>query len=310
MRTRTITAMVLVLLMLLVGGCSMSGSTDSAGGDAADQAPAGDEAVGEEAAGDDGGGEAGSEAAEAAAQIGEGSVAADSEAPLMVRRVELEVVVEDVGAAVTRARATATGVGGYVSSEDVRPGTPERDGYGSVVLRVPSAELDAVVTSLGELGEVQSTSSNAEDVTTEYRDVEARIATLEAGATRLRDLVEEAPDVESIAALERELSTREAELDALKARMQVLSDDVARSTITLHLAEGSADLAEVASDSGFVAGLAQGWSAFTTSVTVLLTALGALLPFLVLASVVLLPVLVWRRRRKAGAVPDRGTIEG
>lgn len=304
MSTRTIIAALLALLLL--AGCSMGGADSSE--DAADGADAA-AGYGESGAMDDAGSEAGeaeaagdearSEAADAAAAIGEGSVGSDGEAPLMVRRVEMEVVVEDVSAAVTRVRATATGAGGYVSSEDVRPGNDARPGYGSLVLRVPSSDLDAVVASLGELGEVQSSSSSADDVTTEYRDVEARISTLEAGAQRLRDLIEEAPDVESIASLERELSTREAELDALKARMQVLSDDVSRSTITLHLAEESADLAEVQEETGFVVGLQRGWDAFTASVTVLLTLLGALLPFLVVLALVLVPVLWWWRRRRA-----------
>ena len=300
MSTRMIVAAVVAALLALLTGCNSADSgADNAGSDAAADYADAEQGMAEAEAGDEAGDGSGSRAAEAAAEIGEGSVASGGEAPLMVRRVELEVVVEDVSAAVTRARATATGVGGYVSSEDVRPGTEERNGYGSLVLRVPSAELDAVVASLGELGEVQSTSSNADDVTTEYRDVEARIATLEAGATRLRDLIEEAPDVESIASLERELSTREAELDALKARMQVLSDDIARSTITLHLAEESGDLEETRPDTGFVAGLQQGWDAFAASVTVLLTLLGALLPFLVVLALVLVPVLWWWRRRRS-----------
>ena len=41
---------------------------------------------------------------------------------MMVRRVELEVQVADVLQAVTRARATATGAGGWVESEEVVPG--------------------------------------------------------------------------------------------------------------------------------------------------------------------------------------------
>ncbi|OLT16382.1 hypothetical protein BJF80_07465 [Serinicoccus sp. CUA-874] len=302
MGTRTIVAAVVAVLLALLTGCSSADSgAQNAGEDAASGYAADAEEGVEGAAAQEGGDEAGSRAAEAAAEIGEGSVATDGEAPLMVRRVELEVVVEAVDAAVTRARATVTGAGGYVSSEDVRPGTEDRGGYGSLVLRVPSAELDPVVATLGELGQVQSSSSSADDVTTEYRDVEARIATLEAGATRLRDLVEEAPDVESIAGLERELSTREAELDALKARMQVLADDVARSTITLHLAEASQDLDEARPDTGFVAGLQQGWDAFAASVTVLLTLLGALLPFLVVLGVILVPVLWWWRRRHAAS---------
>ncbi|KUG53266.1 hypothetical protein AVL62_00140 [Serinicoccus chungangensis] len=308
--TARLTAGLLALLLLLTG-CTGSGGT-STSDQAVDVSDAGAEA-GDAAGADDGSVDDVSVDDEAelgtAAELG--TSAADAQAPLMVRSVELELVVDDVGAAVTRARATTTAASGYVSSEDVVPARESGDGYGSLVLRVPSADLDTVVTSLGELGEVRASRSNAEDVTTEYRDVEARIATMEAGAERLRELVAEASSLQDIADLESELTTREAELDALKARMQVLEDDVALSTITLHLAERTEDLEEVAPRTGFVGGLGQGWQAFTTSVTMVLTLVGALLPFALVASLVAVPALWWLRRRRTPAGPaGRGTLQG
>lgn len=289
--------LLLVLALLGLTSCSASsmGPGDSDGGaigqDSRDVAQVGSEAA------DAGGDDAAARPDPVDGLTGDGTVSLDGDDPLMVRSVELEVLVEDVLAAVSRARAAATATGGWVSTEEVRPGDEDRPGYATLVLRIPSADLDAVVTSLGELGEVTSSRSSAQDVTTEYRDVEARVATLEASAERLRDLVGEATGIEAIAALERELADREAELDALKARMKVLAEDVSRSTITLYLAEDSESLAEAVPPTGFVAGLQQGWAAFASSVTVLLTALGAVLPFLLAAAVLALPLLAWRRRR-------------
>ena len=56
-------------------------------------------------------------------------------------------------------------------------------------------------------------------------------------------------------------------------------------------------LEEAEDDTGFLAGLKAGWAAFTDSVTVLLTVLGALLPFAVVLALVLVPLLLWLRRR-------------
>lgn len=296
----------LLALLLVLGGCSStSGDSSYAPGPAVD-AEAGD------GADNAGGGQARSESQADAADDGSAGdsdaaiaeAGTQTEGPMMVRKVEVSVLVEDVTAAATRIRATATGAGGWIASEEVVPRTDTRPGNASLVLRVPSADLDATVNSLGELGEVVSTRSSAEDVTAEYRDVEARVATLEAGAERLRELIAKAESVEAIAALERELSDREADLDALKARRKVLAQDVSLSTITVHLSEESSELGQTASQTGFVAGLERGWQAFTDSMTVLITAAGALLPFLVLAAVIGIPLLLWRRRRRtAGARP-------
>ncbi len=297
----------LLALALLLGACSASGGSDDlarqdsevgAAGQAAPADGAGDDA-GDDAAAADEAGAADPDAAVLEAAV-PGADVTEGSAPLMVRRVDLELVVDDVTAAVSRARAAAVAADGWVSSEEVRPGRDDEPGWATLVLRVPSKDLDSVVTGLGDLGEVTSSTSSAEDVTTEYRDVEARVATLEAGAERLRDLVAEAGSVESIANLERELAEREADLDALKARMKVLADDVSRSTVTLHLAEDAGTLAETTPDTGFLAGLRQGWEAFTASVTLLLTALGGVLPFAVVAGLVAVPVLVWRRRARQG----------
>ena len=291
----------LLLSLLALTACSAQTGSDEGGSDGAGPAVgqgAADLAAEEGAAAQDRAQEGGTDVD----ALVPGTVATDAPAPLMVRTVTMEVLVDDVLAAVSRARATATGVDGWVSSEEVRPGTGDgadrAPGWATLVLRVPSEDLDRVVTDLGELGEVTSSRSSAEDVTTEYRDVEARVATLEASAERLRDLIDEAGSVEAIAGLERELAAREADLDALKARMKVLAEDVSRSTVTLHLAEDAATLAETVPATGFVAGLREGWAAFAASVTVLLTALGAVLPFAVVAGAVAWPLLAWRRRRR------------
>ena len=307
MKTRWIAAVLALLLVL--AGCSTSSGGDDAdsrgGGDSntaveqsdAEMEMADDGAMEGEAAVDSDSAAAGPAAAPGVAP---GTVTPEN-APMMVRRVELKVLVDDVAAAATQARASISGAGGWVQSEEIVPGTEDRPGHGSMVLRVPSSDLDGIITSLSELGEVTFTRSTAEDVTAEYRDVEARVATLEAGAERLRDLIADAPSVESIASLERELTSREAELDALKARMKVLEADVSRSTITLHLAEESDDLQTLSQEeTGFLAGLGAGWKAFVSSVNVLLTAAGALLPFLAVAALIGIPLLLWRRRRRQG----------
>lgn len=291
--------LLLALAVLVLSSCSSQLDASGPGG-----GDSGGPAVGQDAADEGAGGpsdgRAEGEEADMAAPV-PGSVATGGDGPLMVRTVTMEVLVDDVLAAVSRARAAATGIDGWIASEEVRPGSGEAGtrtaGWATLVLRVPSQDLDAVVTDLGELGEVTSSRSSAQDVTTEYRDVEARVATLEASAQRLRDLIDEAGSVEAIAGLERELAAREADLDALKARIKVLAEDVSRSTVTLHLAEDAATLEQAVPETGFLAGLRQGWAAFTASVTVLLTAVGAVLPFALVAAAVALPLLARRRRR-------------
>ncbi|NUR97962.1 MAG: DUF4349 domain-containing protein, partial [Kribbellaceae bacterium] len=54
-------------------------------------------------------------------------------------------------------------------------------------------------------------------------------------------------------------------------------------------------------ETGFVAGLKGGWHAFTAVFSALATALGALLPFLILLAIIALPL--WRYRHKLRRQP-------
>jgi hypothetical protein len=58
-----------------------------------------------------------------------------------------------------------------------------------------------------------------------------------------------------------------------------------------------------AEDTGFLAGLRAGWSAFTGALVVGLTVIGAVLPFLVVLGAIGLLVWWWRRRRTTPAEP-------
>ena len=84
--------------------------------------------------------------------------------------------------------------------------------------------------------------------------------------------------------VEGELSRRTTELESLQARQRALAGQVNYATITLQLkADRAAAPAPPADRGGFAGGLRDGWHAFTAALGWVLTAVGALLPFLLLA---------------------------
>ncbi|MCK0111865.1 DUF4349 domain-containing protein [Ornithinimicrobium sp. F0845] len=291
---------VLVLTLALVSGCSTS--SDDEGADMAVE-PAADMA-GSDGDGTDGGGEEGAagmaEDGEAAAQVAQ----ALPEGRMIARDASLTLAVDDVGPAAAQVRAAAVAADGWVVSEEVEPdaGPETYNGYAVLVVSVPSTSLDATLDNLGPVGRVTGSTMSSKDVTTQYTDTTARIETLEASITRLRGLMEDATGIDDIVALERELAQREADLDALKGVAEALETDVERSsiTVTLHEVDPLAPVAEPEEAStGFLAGLDNGWRSFLGGVTFVLTALGALLPFAIVAALIAVPVLWWRRRRAA-----------
>ncbi len=183
----------------------------------------------------------------------------------LVRSAWLGIQVNDLTAAAARVRAIATAAGGQVLSENVVTTAGPRDvaeDFGGVkvppvgpsearlVLGVPSEKLDGALTELSRIGTVSYRSSQSQDVTDTYVDTEARVATMQAGVDRLRALVARATSLEQIITLESELTRRQAELDALKARLADLDQRVAQSEVTVTLWTSDAEPRD--DDGGFL----------------------------------------------------------
>ena len=96
-------------------------------------------------------------------------------------------------------------------------------------------------------------------------------------------------------ALEGELIQREADLESLESQLGAFKNSVERSSLTIWL---STPENTPVTHTGFVAGLRSGWDAFTASLSGLLTAIGAVLPFAAVSALV--AAALWRllRRRR------------
>lgn len=171
----------------------------------------------------------------------------------------------------------------------------------STTLRLDNDKVDALLRDVAALGTVEASSRSSADVTAEVADIDARVRNAQASLARVRALMSRATSIGDIVALEGELSRRQADLEALQARQRTLADQTAQATVTVRLYGADAPAPED-EQTGFLAGLSAGWSAFTGALVVALTVLGALLPFLlVLAPVGLVVWLAVRRSRRTPA---------
>ena len=298
--------------LVLLTGCASGGLDPASGGAgvAADESGYSQSAVEDAAARDSAGGDsAGGDGA-----AGDTDVAPSQD--YMVREASLGLKVDAILDAAVQVRQIASAAGGSVTSESFGdeyygPASTGIDRYGSLTISVPSASLDEVMAQLSELGEVRTRSSNAYSVQDEYVDVEARIATLTASIDRMRDLMAQTDDIDQIVKLETALSSRQADLDALQARLNALQSSIAMSPVNVMLTTTN-DLGEP--QGGFVDAIKSSWSALTQSARALLIVAGALLPWLVVGGLV--GAVVWwlvkrlrghRAAKAAAAAPPRPT---
>ncbi|QDQ14264.1 DUF4349 domain-containing protein [Streptomyces spectabilis] len=311
-------AVALLAGALALTGCGASGDDSSGKGSEDSAARSGRSGGGEDAALVEGGAGAGradgddKAAAPGGKEAGRAKKPGErlrTDGPHIIRTASLTVRVRDVPKALDRARSAASQANGLVGDE-----TTDRDGHGRersrVVLRVPQERYTQVLSDLEGTGKLVSRTAKAEDVTEEVVDVESRIRTQRASVARVRELMDKATKISDIVSLEGELSTRQADLEALLARQASLKDRTALATITLTLTESPAGRGDDGDDDPTVVdALAGGWGAFLTMLRWAAVALGAALPFVVGAALLGAAWLRWGRGRAAAPPRPAGAPE-
>src|SRR4051812_8068552 len=197
----------------------------------------------------------------------------------IVYRGSISVRVENVTAAASQAAGIASTAGGFVGSDNRSSGTGSDQA--SMELRVPADKFASVVDQLSKLGTEQMRQISTEDVTEQTVDLDARITVQQARVDSGRRLLSQAKSLSDLVMLEREVATRESDLASLQAKKRHLADLTALSTITVTLLDPQAAVVKGPDDGppGFLSGLAAGWHALLASLAVLLTVLGAVLPW-------------------------------
>jgi len=324
-RPRTVAPATLAVgLALLLGACASSGDTSaSSGGEAA--APGSAASAGADTADKDGavagpraqaGGSGGSSAGAGGSGAGDAAAAADRR---IVRTAEVTIEVRQLAPAATRIRQAATDLGGYVATETTGYSAPvaiksetsgttdapvhqAQAGQSVLVLRIPESKLDQALARAAGVGTEVSRTSTADDVTGDIADLTSRTATQKASVARVRQLLADAKDLKDVVLLESELTRREADLEALEARLATLSNraDLATLTVVLQTPQVQDTTEE---DNPFVRGLRSGWEALMTSTGMLITLIGGLLPFAAVAALVGLPLSLRYRSRRTASVP-------
>ncbi|MFI7550618.1 DUF4349 domain-containing protein [Verrucosispora sp. WMMD703] len=290
------TAVATLAALLMLAACGSGGGDDSgAAGTAADaEAPAREGAAVAP----------GEAAAPGNAQGGAGA-ATDTRVDKrsIIYTGSIRVQVNDVDVAARDAVAAATRAGGFVGGDQRR--SSDADAVADLELRVPAERFYAVVEELAGLGTQERREIGTQDVTEETIDLDARIASQRARVESARRLLAQANSISDLVSIENELARREADLASLEAKKRRLSDLTALSTITVTLVGPGVTTPEEETEIGFLVGLKGGWQVFLSSMTVLLTVLGAILPWLLVFGVPL-GALWWlarRRRRNRPGVP-------
>lgn len=189
---------------------------------------------------------------------------------------------------------------GYIESSSVRgvsldSGSNRR--YASYTLRIPAESFDVFNEGLGGILNIVSSSSNADEVTASYYDIQSRIEVLELQKESLQQMYDnytDYKDVSSIIALQDKLFAVIEEIESYKTMLRVYDDKISYSTVHLSVNEVINYTEDTENDTFWQKlgkSVSGGWEVFLTIMTGLVTTLAFIFPELVLIAIIVTAVI-------------------
>lgn len=166
---------------------------------------------------------------------------------MLVFRGTLMIDTLDFERSVTKFREMLNAVGGFVEKENYSDDgglgdyyiVEEEDKHNTytATIRVPSSEYDQLMNTAGDLGDVRSKSSNAQNVTQQYGTYQSQIKIYEAEYERYLKLLEKASEDEYAMQIEQKLFELQLKIAEIKSGITNIETDVAYSYIDVTLKE-------------------------------------------------------------------------
>lgn len=314
----------LMLIVLLVSGCS-SGSQDKSAGGAAvvePQATSADQASNKT---DGGEAEAKSETAVTSKTSVEEPASADAQLPNMpssaqvsgtgfnsqdlssglnqklMYKANIVMEIQDYGKAQSEVRNSVTLSGGYIVNFSETQSSSEKGG--TFIVKVPANGFSSFLNRLENIAhENLQRSIEGQDVTEEYVDLESRLKAKQIMEEQFVAFMKKATKTTDLVAFANELERIQSEIEQMKGRMRYIDQNVSYSTVEIRLYE-TPQKKDDPKPSAIQAPLGQRVSeAFQGSIDVItiivqwiIVILSGSLPVLVIAAFVL--IILWLARK-------------
>ncbi|MGV3485625.1 MAG: DUF4349 domain-containing protein, partial [Planctomycetaceae bacterium] len=161
--------------------------------------------------------------------------------PKIERRIiyntTLSLVVKDYNVFESRLPVLVESLGGFISKSETNRRYSDQQS-GTWVARIPVDKYSEFLASVSGLGFAESRKEDAQDVTDEFVDVEARIANSKKLEERIVAMLEERTGkISDVLEIERELARVREEIERMQGRLRLLADRSALATVTIQCRE-------------------------------------------------------------------------
>lgn len=158
----------------------------------------------------------------------------DSSDRMVIKESTMSLMVKDVAESIKTIQTTAEKSGGYLINSHLSK--PQESGSGSISVRVPETKLADALAEFRKAGlRVVDEYIAGIDVTDQYVDLEARLATLNKTKAKFEQILDQAVQVQDLLNVQRELVNLQQQIDSIKGQQQYLSQSAKLSKVTVYL---------------------------------------------------------------------------
>ena len=151
----------------------------------------------------------------------------------IIQSTSIDIEVTEVGRNFEDIIRIAQTAGGFVASSSFS--NVEDGQIADITIRVPADRYQDVLGQIRGMGEVAQEGSEANDITEEFTDLQARLRTLEATELRYLELLGQADTVNDILLVQDRLDGVRGQIEQVQGRTNLLNELTDLATITVHL---------------------------------------------------------------------------
>lgn len=206
----------------------------------------------------------------------------------VIQESDMSIQVKNVREAADKIVNYAENNGGYMVNTSLS--NPGEAPSGNITIRVPQTKLQATLIYLRSLGiKVVWENLTGQDVTDQYVDLDARIATLNKTLVKFREIFDKAVEVSDILNVQREIINIQSQIDSIKGQQMYLDKSAQMAKITINLSTDEFSLPYAPSDTFRPEVI---FKQAVRSMVSILRQIGTAIIWLVVYSIIWIPALV------------------
>jgi hypothetical protein len=154
----------------------------------------------------------------------------------IIRNGSLTLRVDDAAKRVEEVRTIVSNAKGFVDNANISDNAGVKTA--TLTVRVPNEQFDAVRQAIKALAStVFNENENAQDVTAQYVDLDARLTAAKAEEQAYLEILKKSGTIEDTLAVTQQLSQVRAQIEQLQGQMRYMNDQTSYATLSITLTE-------------------------------------------------------------------------